>query len=193
MNTPRDKPHHRPRARLPTRTAFLRQPTHGLPIMVSSPESASFHRQDGRPFRGDPRAPIPTPEVRRGTGCSGHSPGGPQTLPDPQEQVSDTRPSRHPQHRAQSPGGVPVGPRRRGPISLFLTTGRPDASPARLPMALASGPKPSGRRLKASFPHPHRSPSVGARSLSPISARAFPTPRVSAPRPAPAKTSTPHT
>ena len=50
---------------------------------------------------------------------------------------------------------------------------------------------PRGRRLKASFPHPHRSPSVGARSLSPISARACPAPRVSAPRPAPAKTPTP--
>ena len=63
----------------------------------------SHQRQDGRSLRGDPRAPIPSPDVRRGTGCSGHSPGGTQTLPDPQEQVPETPPSRHPQHRAKSP------------------------------------------------------------------------------------------
>ena len=50
---------------------------------------------------------------------------------------------------------------------------------------------PRGRRLKASSPHPHRSPSVGTRPLSPIPARSFPTHRVSTPGPAHADTPTP--
>ena len=40
-----------------------------------------------------------------------------------------------------APGGFPVGLRRRL-VSPCPTTGRPDASPALLPMAPASGPKP---------------------------------------------------
>ena len=64
-----------------------------------------------------------------------------------------------------------------------------------------TGPNPYGTGVrtkapeavasKSPFPHPHRSPSIGARPLSPIPARACPAPRVSAPRPAHTDTSTP--
>ena len=149
----------------------------------------SHQRQDGRSFRGDPRAPIPSPDVRRGTGCSGHSPGGTQTLPDPQEQVPGTGPSRHVRSTLsigpKAPGGVPGGLRRRGPISPSLTTARPDASPAQTPTApgLRTKALEADPRLSphSSRPHPQRIISMGARSLSPISARSFPAHRVSAP------------
>ena len=103
----------RPLARPHTRITFLRQPTHGLPEVVSSPESASFHRRDGRPFRGDPRAPIPAPDVRCGTGCSGRSPSGPQTFGYPQKRVSGTPSSQRVRHTLsigpKAPAAFPVG------------------------------------------------------------------------------------
>ena len=50
-----------------------------------------------------------------------------------------------------APGGVPVGPRRRGRNFPFPTTGRPHGQPSQTHRARASGPKP-GR------PHPTVAP-----------------------------------
>ena len=55
-----------PAGPVPTETRFLRQPTHPLTEVVSSPERASIRRRDGRSFRGGPRAPIPAQTFEEG-------------------------------------------------------------------------------------------------------------------------------
>ena len=57
-NTPQGKSHHRPRARSATGITFLRLPTRPLAVAGRPLESASHKRREGRPFRGDPRAPF---------------------------------------------------------------------------------------------------------------------------------------
>ena len=101
-----------PAARSPTGVMFLRQPTRPLAVAGPSLESASHKRQDGRPLRGDPRAPILVTDLCWGTTCLGYPAGCSQ------EQSPET-PSRRRLRRdlhigATVPGGVPVGLRRRG-------------------------------------------------------------------------------
>ena len=77
----------------------------------------------------------------------------------------------------KAPGGVPVGHRRRGLVSPYPTTGKPDAPPALSLGVPVSGPRgPESQRPSPQSPtsHPHRSSPIGARSLSPIPARACP-------------------
>ena len=172
LNTPQDKPHHPPRTRSPTRTGFLRQPTHPLPKARRPLKSAYIPAKTGRPFRGDPRAPIPAPEVCRGT----DAPGIRRVVRRPFPTLRNKSPKHLPAHMSAMPSTS--GPRPSAAFPLAYAAEGEISLPQR-PAALMrrrSNPRwprrPDqedrslrGRRLKSPFPHPHRSPSVGARPL----------------------------
>ena len=153
--------------------------------------SSNVWRWYGRSGFTPKRAPIPASDVRRGTGCTGHSPGSSQTFRDSQKQVPETPSSRHIRHTLNV---GPIAP-EEFPMSVPPGAGLaiPNHRQARPPVALTSGiigqsprhhrrPRP---RISIST-SPTESPNWSPTAFTHTRAR-LPRYRVSAPMPAHAK------
>ena len=125
----------------------------------------SHKRRDGRPFRGDPRAPSLTPKVCRGTGSSGYS----TDLWLSPEQVSGTPSSRHaPIHSASGPKPPAAFPLGTAAGSWFRRTQPPASRTHRRPYPWGSRcPDQGDRSPRGRRPNPHLRIHMGVPQLEP--------------------------